>query len=72
MRRLTRRISWAWIWMSAAWPLNPPLAWWMRMRVLGSEYRSPGAPPASRTAAMEAARPKQMVPTRGSTYCMVS
>ena len=72
MRRLTRRISWAWIWMSAACPLKPPLAWWISTRVLGREWRRPCAPPASRTAAMDAARPMQMVPTRGSTYCMVS
>ena len=32
----------------------------------------PGAPPASSIAAIDAAMPMQMVPTRGSTYCIVS
>lgn len=46
--------------------------WWMSTRECGRAYRLPLAPPASSTAAIEAAIPMQIVMTSGLTYCMVS
>ncbi len=67
-------ISAAWISMSDAWPpLDSPVAgWWMSTRAFGSARRLPGAPPASRTAAADAAWPRQTVWICGETYCIVS
>ena len=44
----------------------------MTIRELGSENRFPFAPAASRTAAIEAAWPMQMVWTSGLMNCIVS
>ena len=62
----------AWISMSEAWPWKPPLGWWMRIRLLGSAIRLPGAPPASSSEPMLMAIPKQIVCTSGLMNCMVS
>ena len=58
------RISWAWIWMSVAWPCEPPEGWWIMMRAFGSAKRLPLAPAASRNAPMLAAMPMHSVATR--------
>ncbi len=63
MRRRRKAISRAWFSMSIAWPWAPPWGWWISTRELGSAIRLPGAPPASRTAAPDAAMPMQMVET---------
>jgi len=55
------RISWAWIWMSVAWPGNPPEAWWIKMRVFGKANRMPSEAPASNTVAISAASPMHAV-----------
>jgi hypothetical protein len=60
-RSLVRRISFAWIAMSEAWPCVPPQGWWIRMREFGSAKRLSGVPAASSTAPMEAAWPTQIV-----------
>ena len=67
-----RRISFAWISMSVAWPRKPPSGWWISTRECGSARRLPLAPAASRTAPMEAAWPMQIVATSQRMYCMVS
>ena len=46
--------------------------WWMRMRLLGSAIRLPGAPPASSSEPMLIAIPKQIVCTSGLMNCIVS
>ena len=66
------RISFAWISMSAAWPCAPPSGWWIMIRELGSEYRLPCAPEASRNAPIDAARPTQTVETSGRMKRIVS
>ena len=58
--------------MLAAWPSEPPEGWWIMTREFGSPERLPRVPAASRTAAMLAAWPMQMVATSGLMYCMVS
>lgn len=62
----------AWMRMSEAWPSAPPRGWWIMISEFGRTKRLPLAPPAIRTAPMEAAMPKQTVDTSGLMYCMVS
>ena len=45
--------------MSAAVPCAPVDGWWIMMRELGRALRLPGAPAATRIAAIEAAMPTQ-------------
>ena len=52
-------ISSAWISMSETWPPTWPYGWWIMILECGRENRRPLVPPASRTAAPEAARPMQ-------------
>jgi hypothetical protein len=61
-----------WISMSEDWPSKPADGWWMRMRLLGSEKRLPGAPPASSSEPMLIAIPQQIVCTSGLMKCIVS
>ncbi len=58
--------------MSAAVPWVPPEGWWIMSRECGSADRLPLAPAASRNAAIEAARPMQIVFTGDFRYCIVS
>ena len=67
-----RRISRAWSSMSLACPSTPPNGWWSRIRACGRANRLPWAPAPRRTAAAEAAWPKQNVDTSGLMYFMVS
>jgi hypothetical protein len=69
---LVKRISLAWISMSAAWPCAPPSGWWIMMRALGSDLRLPLAPAPSRNAPMDAAMPKHTVDTSQGMNCIVS
>lgn len=69
---LTRRISFAWMAMSLAWPEYPPETWWTMMRLCGSTKRWPGAPPHSSSEPIDAAWPRQMVVTGDRMYCIVS
>src|SRR5438128_1251827 len=55
------RISRAWMSMSVAWPCAPPSGWWIRIRECGRANRLPLAPAQSRSAAIEAAWPMQLV-----------
>ena len=52
-----RRISRAWISMSAAMPCAPPDGWWIMIRALVSATRMPGSPAASRKLPIDAAWP---------------
>ena len=45
----------------AAWPETPPRGWWIITRLWGRALRLPSFPATSRTAAIEAAIPVQMV-----------
>ena len=73
MRTRMRRISFAAMSMSVAWPPSPDIhGWWIRMRELGSEKRLPLVPAASSTAAIDAAWPMQIVCTSGRMNCIVS
>jgi hypothetical protein len=56
-----RRISRAWISMSAAMPWAPPDGWWTMIRLLVSATRIPGSPAASRKLPIDAAWPMQTV-----------
>ena len=58
--------------MSVDWPWNPADGWWMRIRLLGSATRLPGAPPVSSSDPMHMAIPKQIVCTSGLMNCIVS
>ncbi len=58
--------------MSVACPWKPPLGWWMRMRLLGSDARLPGAPPARISEPMDMAMPQHVVATSGRMKRMVS
>ena len=46
-----------WISMSLEGPSNPPEGWWIRIRLLGSAIRLPGAPPASSSDPIDIAIP---------------
>src|SRR6266498_484095 len=67
-----RRISRAWMSMSADCPWAPPDGWCSRTVEWGRTNRLPVAPPARMTAAAEAAKPRQVVDTSAWMYCMVS
>ncbi len=59
--------------MSVAWPSKPEVCpWWIITFAFGSAIRFPLAPPASSTAPIDIAIPKQMVCTSQRTYCMAS
>ena len=67
-----RRISLACSSMSLAWPSTPPHGWCSSTRAWGRAKRLPLAPAASRTAAAEAAWPKQKVDTSALMNLSVS
>ena len=67
-----RRISFAAIAMSAAWPPAPPEGWWIITRLLGSAKRLPFVPAASSTVLMLAAMPMQKVCTSHCRKFIVS
>ena len=58
--------------MSVDWPSKPPEGWWMRIFEFGRAIRLPSAPPASSSAPIDIAMPKQIVWTSGFTYCIAS
>ncbi len=61
-----------WISMSEDWPSNPADGWWIRIRLLGSAIRLPGAPAVSSSEPIDIAMPQQIVCTCGLMNCIVS